>query len=183
MEEDLGKEGIELKAKKPRSQKQIDAFETARAIRMENAKLKKEGISKVKEDVKNRNKSTLPKVSTTQSGLMEQIEPKPKESVAKPLPKLKESVAKPLPSEVLSEDVKSGSDEPLEPEVIIVKKKKKPKVIYVEGSSDDEPEPIKVKKEKVKSDQGQSHDLRQVEQIIKEPLVIIQPIKPSIRFC
>lgn len=181
--EDLGDNQIVLKVSKPRSQKQIEAFEKARAIRLENSILKKEGIEKVKADVKNRTKSTLPKVSTTQSGLMEQIEPKPKESVAKPLPEQKQIINKPLPSEVLSEDVKSGSDEPLEPEVIIVKKKKKPKVIYVEGSSDDEPEPIKVKKEKVKSDQGQSHDLRQVEQIIKEPLVIIQPIKPSIRFC
>ena len=151
--EDLGDNQIVLKVSKPRSQKQIEAFEKARAIRLENSILKKEGIEKVKADVKNRTKSTLPKVSTTQSGLMEQIEPKPKESVAKPkesvakpLPEQKQIINKPLPSEVLSEDVKSGSDEPLEPEVIIVKKKKKPKVIYVEGSSDDEPEPIKVKK-------------------------------------
>ena len=161
--EDLGDNEIVLKVAKPRSQKQIETFEKARAIRLENSILKKEGIEKVKADVKNRNKSTLPKVSTTQSGLMEQIEPKPKESVAKPLPKLKESVAKPLPSEVLSEE---------EPEVIIVKKKKKPKVIYVEGSSDEEPEPIRVKKEKVNIP-------KEPEPIVKEPLVI----KPSIRFC
>ena len=169
--EDLGDNEIVLKVAKPRSQKQIETFEKARAIRLENSILKKEGIEKVKADVKNRNKSTLPKVSTTQSGLMEQIEPKPKESVAKPFqgqsqdlrPELKESVAKPLPSEVLSEE---------EPEVIIVKKKKKPKVIYVEGSSDEEPEPIRVKKEKVNIP-------KEPEPIVKEPLVI----KPSIRFC
>ena len=69
MEEDLGKEGIELKPKKPRSEAQIKAFEKAREIRLENSKIKKEKIAQVKEDVKNRNK-----------------EPKPVEPVALPKP-------------------------------------------------------------------------------------------------
>lgn len=137
MEEDLAKDEIVLKAKKPRSQKQIDAFETARAIRMENSKLKKEGISKVKEDVKNRNKVEIPSL------------PKPEQ--------------KPEP-------------EP-EPEIVIVKNKKKPKVIYIDGSSDEEPEPIRVKKDKVSTTPI-------VDKIPESaPLVISQPIKPTIRFC
>lgn len=167
MEEDLGKEGIELKAKKPRSQKQIEAFETARAIRMENTKLKKEGISKVKEDIKNRNK-VEPNISP--SGPLATLHPIEKELIDKKIintPLVEQKIEKERAREnaVLSE----------EPEVIIVKKKKKPKVIYVEGSSDDEPEPvvIKTKKNNIPSDEAkpletkgsltQSQDLRQTE--------------------
>lgn len=165
MEEDLGKEGIELKAKKPRSQKQIDAFETARAIRMENAKLKKEGISKVKEDVKNRNKVGELKVPPTTPSLPEpDIEKEliDKKIIKSPLPLVKA----PLPL------VKSDSED----EVVIVKKKKKPKVIYIDGSSDEEPEPIRVKKEKV--------NIPIVDKI-PESLTTLKPlvIKPTIRFC
>jgi len=65
MEEDLGKEGIELKPKKPRSEAQIKAFEKAREIRLENSKIKKEKIAQVKEDVKNRNKVGELKVPPT----------------------------------------------------------------------------------------------------------------------
>lgn len=54
MEEDLGKDEIVLKEKKPRSEAQIKAFEKAREIRLENAKIKKEKIAQVKEEVKNR---------------------------------------------------------------------------------------------------------------------------------
>ena len=118
MEEDLGKEGIELKPKKPRSEAQIKAFEKAREIRLENSKIKKEKIAQVKEDVKNRNK-----------------EPKPVEPVALPKP---EPVKEPKKEKVLSDS---------EEEVVIVKKKKKPKVIYVE-ESDEEPPPQIIKKKK-----------------------------------
>lgn len=122
MEEDLGKEEIVLKEKKPRSEAQVKAFEKAREIRLENAKLKKEKIAEVKEQVKNRNKSTLEKVMRSEE----------QTPVEKPLPKKEKAV--PL-----------ESDE--EPEVVIVKKKKKPKVIYME-ESDDEPEPQIIKKKK-----------------------------------
>ena len=142
MEEDLGKEGIELKPKKPRSEAQVKAFEKAREIRLENSKIKKEKIAQVKEEVKNRNKSTLEKVSTTQSGLMEQTIP------LDDTPKIKKELVE---KKIIQEEPKiRGTAVPLEEsedEVVVVKKKKKPKVIYVE-ESDDEPEPVIVKKKK-----------------------------------
>jgi hypothetical protein len=44
MEDDLAKDEIVLKDKKPRSEAQIKAFEKAREIRLENSKIKKEKI-------------------------------------------------------------------------------------------------------------------------------------------
>lgn len=122
MEEDLGKEGIELKPKKPRSDAQVKAFEKAREIRLENSKIKKEKIAQVKEQVKNRNKAEKPIVATTTPSLpvVEQKKEKAKENV------------------VLSDE---------DPDIVVVKRKKKPKVIYME-ESDDEPEPIVIKKKK-----------------------------------
>jgi len=120
MEEDLGKEGIELKPKKPRSEAQVKAFEKAREIRLENSKIKKEKIAQVKEEVKNRNK-VGPSLSKE--------EPKPLEPAKK-------------------KQVKELSDS--EEEVVIVKKKKKPKVIYVEESDEEPPpQIIKKKKEPI----------------------------------
>jgi hypothetical protein len=118
MEEDLGKEGIELKPKKPRSEAQVKAFEKAREIRLENSKIKKEKIAQVKEDVKNRNK-----------------EPKPNKPEPVKEPKIEKARRAAVPL--------SDSEE----EVVIVKKKKKPKVIYVE-ESDEEPPPQIIKKKK-----------------------------------
>lgn len=132
MEEDLGN-SIELKPKKPRSEAQIKAFEKAREIRLENAKIKKEKIAQVKEDVKNRNKTEPkdePKVET-------KVEPKVEKTVA-----LDETakIKKQLKEKKIIEE---SEDE----EVVVVKKKKKPKVIYVE-ESDDEPAPTIIKKQK-----------------------------------
>jgi hypothetical protein len=126
MEEDLAKEGIELKPKKPRSEAQVKAFEKAREIRLENSKIKKEKIAQVKEDVKNRNKVVAP--------------------VAVTLPK---EEPKPEPKKIKEE---SESEE----EVVMVKKKKKPKVIYVEESDEEPPPVIvKKKKEVVDQGQSQ----------------------------
>lgn len=121
MEDDLAKDEIVLKEKKPRSEAQIKAFEKAREIRLENSKIKKEKIAEVKEQVKNRNKVGELKVPPTT--------PLPVEVQKKE--KVRENV-------VLSDE---------EPEVVIVKKKKKPKVIYME-ESDEEPEPQIIKKKK-----------------------------------
>jgi hypothetical protein len=122
--EDLGKtadEGIELKPKKPRSEAQLKAFEKAREIRLENAKLKKEKIAQIKEEVKNRNKA----------------EPIPAKIEAKPV--IDETTKIKKEKKIIEEDS--------EEEVVVVKKKKKPKVIYVE-ESDDEPPPTIIKKQK-----------------------------------
>jgi hypothetical protein len=120
MEDDLAKDEIVLKEKKPRSEAQIKAFEKAREIRLENSKIKKEKIAEVKEQVKNRNKV---------------VEPAPAPA-HEPVPKKEKKI------------IKEESDE--EPEVVIVKKKKKPKVIYMEESDEEpEPQIIKKKKEPV----------------------------------
>lgn len=118
MEDDLAKDEIVLKEKKPRSEAQVKAFEKAREIRLENAKIKKEKIAEVKEQVKNRNKV---------------VEPIAVAQTPEPVPKKEKKI------------IKEESDE--EPEVVIVKKKKKPKVIYME-ESDEEPEPQIIKKKK-----------------------------------
>ncbi len=134
MEEDLGKEGIELKPKKPRSEAQIKAFEKAREIRLENSKIKKEKIAQVKEDVKNRNKVGELKVPPTTPSLPVEIS----------------SRDTPLEPKIDKARGHRGAAVPLsdsEEEVVIVKKKKKPKVIYVE-ESDEEPPPQIIKKKK-----------------------------------
>jgi hypothetical protein len=128
MEEDLAKEGIELKPKKARSEAQVKAFEKAREIRLENSKLKKEKIAQVKEEVKNRNKVEKPMVSLTSPSLPVDDTPKVK----------KELKEKKIIQEEESED-----------EVVVVKRKKKPKVIYMEESeSEAEPPPVVIKKKK-----------------------------------
>jgi phosphatidylinositol kinase/protein kinase (PI-3 family) len=130
MEDDLAKDEIVLKEKKPRSEAQIKAFEKAREIRLENSKIKKEKIAEVKEQVKNRNKVGELKVPPTTPSLPVEVQKKERVNIQSGYT-LRENV-------VLSDE---------EPEVVIVKKKKKPKVIYME-ESDEEPEPQIVKKKK-----------------------------------
>ncbi len=132
MEDDLAKDEIVLKEKKPRSEAQIKAFEKAREIRLENSKIKKEKIAEVKEQVKNRNKvAVLPPVAVAQTpSLPVEVQKKERVNIQSGYT-LRENV-------VLSDE---------EPEVVIVKKKKKPKVIYME-ESDEEPEPQIIKKKK-----------------------------------
>ena len=134
MEEDLGKEGIELKPKKPRSEAQVKAFEKAREIRLENSKIKKEKIAQVKEEVKNRNKE--PKEDP-------KPEPKP-EPKKKPVKEESESeeevvvVKKKKKQKVIYVE---ESDE--EPPPVIVKKKKE--VIDQGQSQDLREKPVLVK--------------------------------------
>ena len=116
MEEDLGKEGIELKPKKPRSEAQVKAFEKAREIRLENSKIKKEKIAQVKEEVKNRNKH--------EPSRDKPVDPKPAKKPVKELSDSEEEVVivkkKKKPKILYVEE----SDE--EPPPQIIKKKKEP---------------------------------------------------------
>jgi hypothetical protein len=137
MEEDLGKDEIVLKEKKPRSEAQIKAFEKAREIRLENAKIKKEKIAQVKEEVKNRNKVEELKVPPTTPSFQGQSQDlRPVEE-----PKINKARGHRGTAVPLIEE----SDEE---QVVVIKKKKKPKVIYIE-ESDEEPEVIKKKKEQI----------------------------------
>lgn len=159
MEEDLGKDEIELKPRKPRSDAQVKAFEKAREIRLENSKIKKEKIAQVKEEVKNRNKVEKPMVATTTPLL----------PVEKPIPdKVRghRGTAVPLKENVVL------SDE--EPDIVVVKRKKKPKVIYME-ESDDEPEPVVIKKKK-EEPKVEPKVEQKVEPILAKPV-------STIRFC
>lgn len=130
MEEDLGKDEIVLKEKKPRSEAQVKAFEKAREIRLENAKIKKEKIAQVKEEVKNRKKVGELKVPPTTPSLPVE-EPKINKARGH------RGTAVPLIEE---------SDEE---QVVVVKKKKKPKVIYIEESDEEPQQVIKKKKDNV----------------------------------
>jgi hypothetical protein len=104
---------IVLKPKKERSEAQVKAFQKARDIRLENAKLKKEKIAQVKEEVKNRNKVPTP---------LPVLEPEPKIE--------KELVKKKI--------IKQADPESSDEEVVIVKKKKKKIIYQVESESEEE---------------------------------------------
>lgn len=167
MEEDLGKDEIELKPRKPRSDAQVKAFEKAREIRLENSKIKKEKIAQVKEEVKNRNKVEKPMVAPTTPLL----------PVEKPIPdKVRghrglDRRDTPLTAVPLKENVVLSDEEP---DIVVVKRKKKPKVIYME-ESDDEPEPVIIKKKK-----EEPKEEPKVEQKV-EP-ILAKPVS-TIRFC
>ena len=175
MEEDLGKDEIELKPRKPRSDAQVKAFEKAREIRLENSKIKKEKIAQVKEEVKNRNKVEKPMVAPTTplfQGQSQDLRP-----VEKPIPdKVRghrglDRRDTPLTAVPLKENVVLSDEEP---DIVVVKRKKKPKVIYME-ESDDEPEPVIIKKKK-----EEPKEEPKVEQKV-EP-ILAKPVS-TIRFC
>ena len=115
------------KPKKPRSQKQIEAFEKARQIRTEKSLLKKAKIKEVKDAI-----NTTP---------LQDLKP---EELAVVKPKKQPKIVEMHPEE--------SSDE--EEEIIIKKKSKKPKkktIIYEESSSSEEeyePPPKPVRKPK-----------------------------------
>ena len=103
------------KPKKPPSEKQIEAFNKARAIRTEKSLLKKQKIKEVKDTI-----NTTP---------IQDLKP---EKLAEVKPK-KQRIVQPPPEE---------SSEEEEEEIIIRKKAKKPKkktIIYEESSSEEEP--------------------------------------------
>lgn len=129
-EKDLGEDEnkIVLKPKKERSEAQVKAFEKAREIRLENAKIKKEKIAQVKEDVKNRTRGQ----SATQ----------PLDKVPTPLPVLEPEpkIEKEL---VKKKIIKQADPESSDEEVVIVKKKKKKIIYQVESESEEEAPPPK----------------------------------------
>ena len=115
-------EGLQKKpvasAKKPRSKAQIEAFEKARAKRIENAKLKKEAIDDVKQKVKTRKDGENP--------FVESVKVEKKKPVQKPK----------------IEEPEESSDEE---EEIVIKQVKKPKkkkrvITVVQSETDSEEE-------------------------------------------
>lgn len=131
--ESLGEEENQLQkpSKKNRSPAQIEAFEKARAKRIENAKIKNEKINEIKEQAKTKTlTSSLPTTDDKTEVIKKEIT---KQSVLiSKLPKPKKE------PKIIYQD-ESGSEE----EVIIVKKKKKQpkkKIIYEEEESESESE-------------------------------------------
>lgn len=104
------------KAKRPRSQKQIETFKKAQEKRKQNCELMKE----VKEQQEAQRK-------------LEQI--KIKEEI------LKKKIIKPTPPPSAEPSREAESDD--EPEIVIVKKPKKKKIVVVEPESEDEEEATK----------------------------------------
>lgn len=106
------------KPKKPRSEKQIDAFNKARQIRTDKALLKKQKIKEIKDTI---NTTPLNELRPDELGI-------------KPVAK------KPLKHIVISHD--NSSDDESEDEIIIKKKKpKKKKIVYESSSEEDDEEP------------------------------------------
>lgn len=108
------------KPKKPRSEKQIEAFNKARQIRTEKSLLKKQKIKEVKDTI-----NTTP---------LQDLKP---EELAVVKPKKQPKVIQPSPVE--------SSDEEEEDEEIIIRKKKPKKskkrtIIYEESTSEEEEE-------------------------------------------
>ena len=114
MEEEHLAESIE-KPKKPRSEKQLAAFEKARAKRVENAKIKKEKINEIKEKAKNM--LLIDEVKST-----DKPDDKPiVKTIEKPI--IKKNKKKPKTTIIYQDESSSESDE----EVVIVKSKKEKK--------------------------------------------------------
>ena len=117
-EEKETEDNVLQKPKKPRTAKQVAAFEKAQQKRLESLEVKREQI-KVKEDEIKEIKKT------------------------KPLTKAGEKIPKPAPA---PKPVKDESDDEEEQQVIIVKKKpkkKKPIVIYEDSESEEDEPPVR----------------------------------------
>ena len=113
MEEEHLAESIE-KPKKPRSDKQLAAFEKARAKRVENAKIKKEKINEIKEKAKN-----MQLIDEVKS--IDKPDDKPVvKTIEKPI--IKKNKKKPKTT-IIYQDESSDTDE----ELVIVKSRKEKK--------------------------------------------------------
>jgi hypothetical protein len=111
------------KPKKPRSEKQLLAFEKAREKRVENAKIKKEKINEIKEKAK---KMQLIDESKVSSQPIQAVTTEPEsEPVTPAKPVIKKQKKKPNTTIIYQSD-SSDTDE----EIVIVKKKreKKPQI-------------------------------------------------------
>ncbi len=116
-------EKIELREKKPRSEKQIEAFKKAQEIRKEGLKIKREKIKEIKEL----------KVKDVLTPHIDDIPEEPK------------VLTKQLPQETPSETEETA-------EVVYVKKKKpkKKKIVIEESSSSSDEEVVHLRKPRMK---------------------------------
>jgi hypothetical protein len=128
---------LKPKPKRIKTPAQQAVWDKACALRIANAKLKKDALSNAKAEIENKKKKIAPVVEPPVvidvPVVKEKVQP-----VAPPA-----SLAKKKPKVVYESDSES------EPEVIVVKKKKKKQIVYEEESSeDDTPPPPPVRKAK-----------------------------------
>ena len=121
-------EKIELKEKKIRSEKQIEAFQKAQQIRKEGLKIKREKINEIKK---------LP--------MGQVLTPTNNDTVVKPI--------EPIQQQQQQQQEEESDDD--EPEIVYIKKekpkkKKKKKIIIESSSSSSDEEVVHLRKSKIK---------------------------------
>lgn len=120
MEEEHLEENTIEKPKKPRSEKQLAAFELARAKRVENAKIKKEKIDEIKEKAKNMQLVDEVKVKDEKSSSVAEDNSSADTKVT-----VVKKQKKKTKTRIIYQDESSDTDEDL----VIVKKRKEKKQI------------------------------------------------------
>ena len=117
---------LKPKPKRVKTPAQQAVWDKACALRIANAKLKKDALSNAKAEIENKKKGIAPVVEPTVVVDVPVVKPK-----ASPLAKKKPKIV-------------YESDSESEPEIIVVKKKKKKQqIVYEESSEDDAPPPAR----------------------------------------
>lgn len=124
------------KEKKPRTEKQLKAFEKARNVLLEKRKVK------IEQELNSGGDLVKPKPEKKQKEVTKVIEKIPEVPKIEPPKKVK-----------IEKEPESDTDEEVEPvQQIIYKKKPKPKVVYVTDSEEDEtPPPKKIIKKSIQA--------------------------------
>jgi hypothetical protein len=114
---------LKPKPKRIKTPAQQAVWDKACALRIANAKLKKDALANAKTEIENKKKGVAPVVDVPE--IKQKAKP---ESPAAPLAKKKPKIV-------------YESESESEPEIVVVKKKKKKQVVYEEESSEDEAPP------------------------------------------
>lgn len=123
---------LKPKPKRNKTPAQQAVWDKACALRIANAKLKKDALANAKAEIENKKKGVAPIVAPPVVVDVPEVKPEVKPKASPPLAKKKPKIV-------------YESDSESEPEVIVVKKKKKKQqIVYEEESSEDEaPPPVK----------------------------------------
>lgn len=123
---------LKPKPKRNKTPAQQAVWDKACALRIANAKLKKDALANAKAEIENKKKGVAPVVAPPVVVDVPEVKQKAKpESPDAPLAKKKPKIV-------------YESESESEPEIVVVKKKKKKKqIVYEEESSEDEAPPVK----------------------------------------
>lgn len=173
---------------KTRSPAQVESFKKAQAVRIENAKAKKEKLENIKETIKI--DRTLSVEEKEESGLAklqrerEEIEKKIlaqgkmaaekkksqaelKQSKKEEIKEKEEIQAKPVKPKKEPKVVYQDASESEEEVIIVKKKKKQPKIVYESESEEDEPKPKSTQRSRSEPKTTHIHVSEKQPQIIK----------------